>query len=66
PDTDLKYFGDSGERLQMMFNFEVNQHLFFALASSDSRPLIKAISDTKSRPAKMHGPLDAPVRLPLP
>jgi maltose alpha-D-glucosyltransferase/alpha-amylase len=51
PDTDLKYFGDFGERLQMMFNFEVNQHLFFALASSDSRPLIKAISDTKSRPA---------------
>jgi maltose alpha-D-glucosyltransferase/alpha-amylase len=51
PDTDLKYFGDSGERLQMMFNFEVNQHLFFALASSDSRPLVKAIKDTKSRPA---------------
>ena len=35
----------------MMFNFEVNQHLFFALASSDSRPLIKAIKDTKPRPA---------------
>jgi glycosidase len=34
-----------------MFNFEVNQHLFFALASSDSRPLIKAIKDTKPRPA---------------
>jgi maltose alpha-D-glucosyltransferase/alpha-amylase len=51
PDTDLKYFGDSGERLQMMFNFEVNQHLFFALANSDSRPLVKAIKDTKSRPA---------------
>ena len=51
PDTDLKYFGDSGERLQMMFNFEVNQHLFFALASSDSRPLVKAIKHTKSRPA---------------
>jgi maltose alpha-D-glucosyltransferase/alpha-amylase len=51
PDTDLKYFGDSGERLQMMFNFEVNQHLFFALASSDSRPLVKALKDTKPRPA---------------
>jgi maltose alpha-D-glucosyltransferase/alpha-amylase len=35
PDTDLKYFGDFGERLQMMFNFDVNQHLFFALASGD-------------------------------
>jgi maltose alpha-D-glucosyltransferase/alpha-amylase len=51
PDTDLKYFGDSGERLQMMFNFEVNQHLFFALASSDSRPLAKAINDTKTPPS---------------
>ena len=51
PDTDLKYFGESGERLQMMFNFDVNQHLFFALASSDSRPLVKALEDTKPRPA---------------
>jgi maltose alpha-D-glucosyltransferase / alpha-amylase len=51
PNTDLKYFGDSGERLQMMFNFEVNQHLFFALASGDSRPLVKAMKDTKPRPA---------------
>src|SRR5207302_3711344 len=51
PDTDLKYFGDSGERLQMMFNFEVNQHLFFALASGDSGPLVKAIMDTQPRPA---------------
>jgi maltose alpha-D-glucosyltransferase/alpha-amylase len=51
PDTDLKYFGDSGERLQMMFNFDVNQHLFFALASGDSGPLIKAMEDTKPRPA---------------
>jgi maltose alpha-D-glucosyltransferase/alpha-amylase len=50
PDTDLKYFGESGERLQMMFNFDVNQHLFFALASSDSRPLVKALEDTKPRP----------------
>jgi maltose alpha-D-glucosyltransferase/alpha-amylase len=51
PDTDLKYFGDSGERLQMMFNFDVNQHLFYALASGDSKPLIKAMEDTKARPA---------------
>ena len=51
PDTDLKYFGDFGERLQMMFNFDVNQQLFFALASGDSGPLIKAMEDTKPRPA---------------
>ena len=51
PRTDLEYFGQFGERLQMMFNFEVNQHLFYALASSDSRSLIKAMQDTKPRPA---------------
>jgi maltose alpha-D-glucosyltransferase/alpha-amylase len=51
PHVDMNYFGTSGERLQMMFNFEVNQHLFYALASADSRPLIKALQTTKPRPA---------------
>ncbi len=27
PGTDMEYFGKEGERLQMMFNFEVNQNL---------------------------------------
>jgi maltose alpha-D-glucosyltransferase/alpha-amylase len=51
PDTDMHYFGDAAERIQMMFNFEVNQHLFLALATSDSRPLKKAMQATKQRPA---------------
>jgi maltose alpha-D-glucosyltransferase / alpha-amylase len=51
PLVDLNYFGASGERLQMMFNFEVNQHVFYALASSDTRPLVKALQTTKPRPA---------------
>jgi maltose alpha-D-glucosyltransferase/alpha-amylase len=51
PDTDMHYFGDDGERMQMMFNFQVNQHLFYALASSDTRPLIKSLKATKPRPA---------------
>ena len=51
PGTDLNYFGKAGERLQMMFNFDVNQHLFYALASADARPLVKAMKDTKPRPA---------------
>jgi maltose alpha-D-glucosyltransferase / alpha-amylase len=51
PGTDMEYFGKYGERLQMMFNFEVNQHLFFALASGDSRPLVRAMQATKPRPA---------------
>ncbi|HEY3937346.1 MAG TPA: alpha-amylase family protein [Bryobacteraceae bacterium] len=51
PNTDLEYFGATGERLQMMFNFQVNQTLFYALASADSRPLVKALNATKPRPA---------------
>src|SRR3954451_17940313 len=43
PDTDFEYFGDDGDRMQMMFNFQVNQNLFYALASADSRPLVKAM-----------------------
>jgi maltose alpha-D-glucosyltransferase/alpha-amylase len=51
PKNDLKYFGQFGERLQMMFNFDVNQHLFYAMASGDTQPLMKALADTKPRPA---------------
>jgi maltose alpha-D-glucosyltransferase/alpha-amylase len=51
PKTDLEYFGASGERMQMMFNFAVNQHLFYALATGDSRPLTKAIKATKTTEA---------------
>jgi maltose alpha-D-glucosyltransferase/alpha-amylase len=51
PKNDLEYFGKFGERLQMMFNFEVNQHLFYAMAGGDSRPLIRAMQNTKPRPA---------------
>ena len=35
PDTDMEYFGHDGDRMHMMFNFQVNQHLFYALASGD-------------------------------
>jgi maltose alpha-D-glucosyltransferase/alpha-amylase len=51
PETDMKYFGKDGERMHMMFNFQVNQHLFYALASCDTRPLIKAMKATRPRPA---------------
>jgi len=47
PKTDMEYFGEAGERLQMMFNFAVNQHLFYALASGDIRPLVKALEATR-------------------
>jgi maltose alpha-D-glucosyltransferase / alpha-amylase len=48
PKTDLEYFGASGERMQMMFNFAVNQHLFYALATGDGRPLTKALKATRT------------------
>ncbi|WP_430242812.1 alpha-amylase family protein [Neorhizobium sp. DAR64861/K0K2] len=51
PKENLQYFGDDGDRMQMMFNFHVNQSLFYALASADVRPLAKAMNDTKERPA---------------
>jgi maltose alpha-D-glucosyltransferase/alpha-amylase len=51
PETDMKYFGKDGERMHMMFNFQVNQHLFYALASCDTRPLVEAMKATKPRPA---------------
>ncbi|QWT18845.1 alpha-amylase family protein [Bacillus sp. NP157] len=51
PKDDLAYFGDDGDRLQMMFNFQVNQNLFYALASGDVRPLAGALEKTRPRPA---------------
>ena len=51
PETDFEYFGADGDRMQMMFNFQVNQHLFYALASADIGPLATALKKTKKRPA---------------
>ena len=39
-----------GDRLQMMLNFPVNQRLFYALATGDIDPLIKALEETRKRP----------------
>jgi maltose alpha-D-glucosyltransferase / alpha-amylase len=51
PDESLEYFGDLGDRLQMMLNFPVNQRLYYALAAADPKPLIRALEATKRRPA---------------
>jgi maltose alpha-D-glucosyltransferase/alpha-amylase len=45
PRETAAYFGE-GNGLHMMFNFWVNQHLFYALASGDARPLAKALRAT--------------------
>ncbi|MER2266016.1 alpha-amylase family protein [Methylobacterium oxalidis] len=51
PKQDLDYFGADADRMHMMFNFQVNQATFYALAAGDTRPLIKAIDKTWKRPA---------------
>jgi maltose alpha-D-glucosyltransferase / alpha-amylase len=51
PETDMEYFGADGDRMHMMFNFQVNQNLFYAMAAADCRPLTKALQATKPRPA---------------
>ena len=47
PDESLEYFGDEGDRLQLMLNFPVNQRLFYALASEDIGPLVWALQQTR-------------------
>src|ERR671931_2578146 len=49
PETDMEYFGDDGDSMHMMFNFQVNQNLFYALATADTRPLVRALKATKPR-----------------
>jgi maltose alpha-D-glucosyltransferase / alpha-amylase len=51
PEENAKYFGeDGGSGIHMMFNFFVNQHLFYALATEDVAPLVDAIKATSDIP----------------
>jgi maltose alpha-D-glucosyltransferase/alpha-amylase len=50
PRENVQYFGRTGDRLQMMFNFHVNQHLFHSLATRDTRSLVQALSNTRDLP----------------
>ncbi|MCF0069484.1 alpha-amylase family protein [Dyadobacter sp. CY261] len=50
PKDNVNYFGKNGEGIQMMFNFFVNQHLFYAFASGDLKPLKKAMHETLEIP----------------
>ena len=51
PDEDRNFFGDQGDRMHMLFNFYVNQHVFYALASGDARPMADALEATKRIPS---------------
>jgi maltose alpha-D-glucosyltransferase/alpha-amylase len=50
PELAKSYVGEAGERLQMIFNFPVNQALFYALATADARPLRKALQASQGMP----------------
>lgn len=51
PEETRQYFeGDGTGGIHMMFNFWVNQHLFYALASADARPLREALEATRDIP----------------
>jgi maltose alpha-D-glucosyltransferase/alpha-amylase len=50
PPEHLRYFGQEDDRMHMLFNFFVNQQLFYALASGDVRPLVKALRATTTLP----------------
>ncbi|WP_338868032.1 alpha-amylase family protein [Spirosoma sp. SC4-14] len=50
PKEQEPYFGKDGQNMQTMFNFFVNQHLFYALATSETKLLQKALQDTRTIP----------------
>jgi maltose alpha-D-glucosyltransferase/alpha-amylase len=50
PDENKNFFGENGEGMNMMFNFFANQHLFYALATGEVKPLINALNETKEIP----------------
>jgi maltose alpha-D-glucosyltransferase / alpha-amylase len=50
PEQSLEYFGEEGDRLQMMLNFWVNQRMFYTLATADTQPLKDALQATYRRP----------------
>ena len=50
PQVDMNFFGAEDDRMHMMFNFYVNQNLFYALASGEVQRLIKALNRTRVRP----------------
>ncbi|WP_266368893.1 alpha-amylase family protein [Tellurirhabdus rosea] len=51
PGENKQYFGENGQGLHMLFNFYVNQFLFYSLASGEVKTLLEALEKTKELPA---------------
>jgi maltose alpha-D-glucosyltransferase/alpha-amylase len=47
-----EYFGPSGDRMHMIFNFMLNQHLFLALVRGDAEPIRRVMERTPPIPPK--------------
>ncbi|PRY10193.1 maltose alpha-D-glucosyltransferase/alpha-amylase [Pontibacter ummariensis] len=47
PHESENYFGEEGDGVHLMFNFYVNQHLFYALATAETEPLVQALEATR-------------------
>lgn len=52
PEETKDYFGSAGNGMHMMFNFFVNQHLFYALATGRTAPLKDALKETRKIPIR--------------
>jgi maltose alpha-D-glucosyltransferase/alpha-amylase len=50
PKEQEPFFGKEGQNMQTMFNFFANQHLFYALATGETKLLRNALDDTKNIP----------------
>lgn len=50
PAESKKYFGNGAGGIHMMFNFFVNQYVFYTLATADTAPLVAALKATKKIP----------------
>lgn len=47
PPGHVPYFGQDDDRMHLLFNFFVNQHVFYALASGEVEPLVQALQATQ-------------------
>jgi maltose alpha-D-glucosyltransferase/alpha-amylase len=50
PAETIPFFGEHDNGIHMMFNFYVNQYLFYALATGEVSPLVEALQATRSIP----------------
>ena len=46
------YFGATGDRMHMIFNFMLNQHVFLAFARGDAEPIRRAMAEIPPIPPK--------------